>query len=124
MKPHTKVRIFIAAVAVALSFGAQAASPKLGETQMCLDTQNIRDTQVVDDQTIVVRLSPGEEYRRLDMNKNCNLRAGNGFAYSTSLPKLCKQDVLKLIDSSQTCSIDQIVTIDKAEAKALEQHKK
>jgi hypothetical protein len=126
LKSHIKVGFSLAAVAfiAAASFTAQAASPRVGEAVMCIDSNNIRNTQVVDTRTVLVHLSPGDQYRRIDMTKTCMLTRADGFAYSTSLPKLCKQDILRVIDTAQTCLIDQIVVIDKAEAKALQAKKR
>lgn len=94
----------------------------VGDTQMCINSNHISDTPVIDRKTILVKmLIPKDGYKRIDLARNCSgLYSGNGFSYDTSLNKLCKQDVLFAIGSGgSACFIDQIVTIDKAEARRL-----
>ncbi|MBD24126.1 MAG: hypothetical protein CMG46_03865 [Candidatus Marinimicrobia bacterium] len=94
----------------------------IGDTQMCINSEHIIDTPVIDRKTILVKmLIPKDGYKRIDLVRNCSgLYEGNGFSYDTSLNKLCKQDLLFANGSAgSACLIDQIVTIDKAEARRL-----
>ena len=114
---------FVAATVVAMP--AWADGENVGDTQMCIESNRISSTQVLGHNTILVKMSPGNGYKRIDLLNNCStLNKTTGFAYDTSLNKLCKQDALRVLDSGQTCLIDKIVTIDEAEAKALQQRKK
>ncbi len=110
----------IAAGIVALSTtAAHAASPvEKGGTQMCIDTAQMAESPVIDNKTILVRMRGGG-YKRIDLLNNCSQLATNGFAYETSINRLCVQDTLRPLDSGGVCMIDKIVTIDNAEAKTL-----
>jgi len=123
---------YIAKSLMTLGFAAAVvASPawadgeNIGDTQMCIESNRISSTQILNRKTILVKMSPGNGYKRIDLLNNCStLDKTTGFAYDTSINKLCKQDALRVLDSGQTCLIDKIVTIDAAEAKALQQRKK
>lgn len=107
---------FIAAPAFAVD------GDSVGDTQMCIDSHHIRDAPVIDGKTILVKMRvPKDGYKRIDLIRNCaGLYDGSGFAYSSSLNKLCKQDGLIAIGSGGAhCFIDKIVTIDEAEATEL-----
>jgi hypothetical protein len=126
-----KTQIFAAAALLgfaalpATSSSALADGEKIGDTQMCIESNRIQSTTILNHKTILVRMMPGNGYKRIDIKSNCStLDKSTGFAYDTSINKLCKQDVLRVLDSGQTCMIDQIVTIDEAEAKALQRKKR
>jgi hypothetical protein len=112
----TLASVFIAAPAFAED------GDSVGDTQMCINTHHIRDTPVIDGKTILVKMRvPKDGYKRIDLIRNCaGLHNGTGFAYSSSLNKLCKQDGLIAIGSAGShCFIDKIVTIDEEEAMEL-----
>jgi hypothetical protein len=112
--------VAVAAVVGLAAVPAFAEGENVGDTQMCIDSNRIRSTEILNHKTILVRMNTGSTYKRIDMLSNCStLDKSTGFIYDTSINKLCKQDALRIIDSGQTCLIDQIVTIDAAEAKAL-----
>jgi len=113
------------AAAAVVATPAWADGENIGDTQMCIESNRISSTQILNRKTILVKMSPGNGYKRIDLLNNCStLDKTSGFAYDTSINKLCKQDALRVLDSGQTCLIDKIVTIDAAEAKALQQRKK
>jgi hypothetical protein len=119
LKAHVLAAALLAGAAV---MPAHAEGEKVGDTQMCIESNRIRSTQILNHKTILVRMVSANEYKRIDILNNCStLDKSTGFAYDTSINKLCKQDTLTVLDSGQTCMIDQIVTIDAAEAKALQQ---
>lgn len=126
MNPQMKSMVAITALigAAFAALPALAEGEKIGDTQMCIESNRISSTQILNHKTILVKMSPGNGYKRIDILNNCaTLDKSTGFAYDTSINRLCKQDTLRVLDSGQTCLIDKIVTIDAAEAKAL-QHKK
>ncbi|GEM_PF-1321186 len=108
---------------IALSTASFASEgDNVGDTQMCIDSHLIDDTPIIDSETILVRMvSPANSFKRIDLARKCpGLNKGTGFAYDTSIAKLCKQDTLAPLNSSGVrCIIDQIVTIDAAEARTL-----
>ena len=89
----------------------RAEGENAGETQMCVPLQQIDDRRVIDDKTILLKMVVGPSYKRIDLARPC------------SGLQLCKQDILRVIQEplsmGSQCIIDQIVTIDEAEAKAL-----
>jgi hypothetical protein len=121
----TPLNWYQAAAFITLAGGLLAApalaleETSIGDTQMCINSHHIRDTPVIDGKTILVKMRiPKDSYKRIDLVRKCaGLHDGRGFAYSTSLNKLCKQDSLVALGSGGAhCFIDKIVTIDKAEA--------
>ena len=122
MKTHVKL---LSAAVFAGGFIAPAAmaapGDTVGESQMCIEAHDINQTQVANHTTIVAHMrSPSRGYKRLDLGKNCSIDKGTGFAWDTSVGKLCTSDTLKLLDGfGRICVINKIVTIDKQEADAL-----
>jgi hypothetical protein len=109
------IRLFlITAMATAFcgalfSVDAQAESQAekyLGEREMCLDVFRIKESMVLDDQSVIFQTYDGRFYvNRLPVPCH-GLRIANGFAYETHYQKLCKQDVVELLDSgSATAAI-------------------
>jgi hypothetical protein len=119
-------RFFLAANIAMLLCGwlAQAAhaAEEIGETQMCVPLQQISNRTIIDNRTIVLRMVGGPKYKRIDLARDCpGLKSAGGFASATSISRLCKQDILRVIEEpmGSQCIIERIVTIDEAEAKAL-----
>jgi hypothetical protein len=122
MKRNTSWLFAAAASAVVglASLPAFAEGENVGDTQMCIESNRIRSTEILNDGTVLIKMIGSKDYKRIDMLNRCStLDKSTGFIYDTSINKLCKQDALTVIDSGQTCLIDKIVTIDAAEAKAL-----
>ena len=127
MRSQTKIGLFlaVAAISCATSFAARAEGEKVGDTQMCIESNRIKNTQVLDNKTVLISMDTARDnFKRIDLARTCGLTGGRTFSYSTSLPKLRKQDVLTVIETGEACVIDQIVTIDSAEAKSLQAAKK
>lgn len=111
----------ISAGLVLAAAAARAEGESIGDTQQCVRLQYIDQTPVVNNKTILVKMKGNGGYKRIDLLNNCTgLKIQGGFSYSTSINQLCKQDALRVIEPiGATCLIDQIVTIDEAEYKAL-----
>ena len=77
---------------------AQGKAEKyLGSREMCLETVRIKETRILDDQTILFEMRDGAIYiNRLPVVSH-GLKLAGGFQYSTSIAKLCKQDTIKVI---------------------------
>ena len=116
-------KIFAAVVMMGSTIPAWAAQgDNVGETQMCIQTNYISSTPVIDQRTILVEMrGAGRGYKRIDLMSGCaGLDRSTGFAYETSINRLCVQDSLKVLEPvGSVCMIDKIVTIDATEAKAL-----
>ena len=117
MKKMALVMSFVGAALVATS--AQADTVVVGEEVQCLRSQDIRQTTPVSNETIAVKLR-NKRFARIDMLNRCSgLKIEGGFSYATSINKLCKQDVLRVIRAGTPCTMDKIVGIDEDEYKEL-----
>ena len=112
---------FCVLAVLAARSAAAAEGSAIGDTQMCIDSNAIRRTPVVDSRTIVVEMRGGAHgYKRIDLKGICpGLDRQTGFSYESSINKLCVPDGLRVLDSGAVCMIDKIVTIDEREAKEL-----
>lgn len=117
--------LFFAAL---FSFNAMAETKSekyLGKKESCIEVVRIKETRILDDQTILFGMRGGEFYLNRLPVRCISLKIAGGFSYSTSIDKLCKQDTIKVVQPGsapgQTCSIGEFVefkekgTIDKIE---------
>ena len=118
--------LIIRNVFAALGFALAAAEPaaaadKVGSAQMCIMSNYIEETPVIDNRTILVRMNPGRGYKRIELETDCNtISDGKSLAFDTSVNRLCVQDTLNAHeDSGHACTISKIVTIDADEAQEL-----
>lgn len=116
------VRLFAAAVlstaALAVSLPAFADGHE-EKSQQCIRLQDVRQTPVIDNKTILVEMR-GKTYKRIDLRNRCSgLKIEGGFSHATSINRLCIQDTLRVLRSGGICMIDQIVDITAEEADAL-----
>lgn len=115
------------------AMNAQAADARLSETsgkvgaaQMCIMSNYIEETPVIDNRTILVRMNPGRGYKRIELEADCNtINDGKNLAFDTAVNRLCVQDTLNAHeDSGHACTISKIVTIDADEAQELMQRRR
>lgn len=73
----------------------------IGEPKMCLQLQDIRRSQVIDDMTIDFYTRSGDVYRnRLPMS--CpQLGFERAFTYATSITQLCSVDIITVLIQGQ-----------------------
>jgi hypothetical protein len=120
------IGIFFIATLFSFSVMAETQSQKyLGKKESCIDISRIKQSRVLDDQTILFEMRGGKFYINRLPVRCVSLKIAGGFSYSTSIDKLCKQDIIKVVQPSsapgQTCSIGEFVefkekgTIDKIE---------
>jgi hypothetical protein len=76
-------------------FAESQADKYLGERKMCLDVVRIKETRILDDQTILLETYGGAVYISRLPAPCTGLRIGGGFSYNTSISKLCKQDIIQ-----------------------------
>lgn len=69
----------------------------LGDAEMCLETVRIKETRIIDDQTVLFIMRSGELYLNRLPIKCIGLRIAGGFGYETSIAKLCKQDIVTTV---------------------------
>ncbi len=93
-----------------------------GNVETCVPIRQIDDSRIIDDKTIVLRTLGSTPYRRIDLTHECpGLVDADNFSSATSISQLCRQDVVRVFRSpiASQCTIERIVIIDEAEAKAL-----
>jgi hypothetical protein len=80
------------------------AEKYLGAKEMCLETVRIKDTRILDDQTILFGMRDNTFYINRLVVPSPGLRIAGGFSYETSIAKLCKQDIIKVVSPSSAPS--------------------
>jgi hypothetical protein len=86
------VLMAVAFMVPGLASAESKAEKYLGETEMCLETYQIKETRIIDNQTILFIMRSGGLYLNRLPVRCVGLRIADGFAYSTRIAKLCKQD--------------------------------
>lgn len=89
------------------------AKQYLGERDSCLDSIRIYQSRVIDDQTIVFD-GLGKVYVSRLPVRCPGLGFHEGFSYTTSINKLCKQDVIRVINTAAigaTCPMGEFVEL-------------
>lgn len=72
---------------------------RTGETVTCLSLHNIRDTDAVDDYTLLVEAPRGEMYIN-ELNNRCiGLAREQRYVHKTSQNQLCRGDIIQVMDS-------------------------
>jgi hypothetical protein len=91
------------------------ADKYLGERKMCLETMMIKETRILDDQTILLETYGGAVYMSRLPSPCVGLRIAEGFSYSTSISKLCKQDIIEVVNqtplSGNRCGLGEFILI-------------
>lgn len=74
------------------------AEKYLGETVTCLDTVRLKESRVLDNQTIAFKMLDGTMYLNRLTAPCPGLYISGGFSYETSLPKLCVHDIITVVE--------------------------
>lgn len=69
------------------------------EGERCISTRAIRDTQIIDDRTILFRMRGGDVYVNNLTNTCRGLRRERRFSYSPTAGRLCDVDTIRVIES-------------------------
>ena len=89
----------------------------IGPARMCLQLQDIRNTRVIDDQTIDFITRSGDVYRNRLPNSCPQLGFERGFTYATSITQLCSVDIITVLVQGQpmmrgaSCGLGQFTPI-------------
>ena len=75
--------------------GESQSEQYLGEREMCLEVVRIKESEVLDDQTILFETYGGAFYLSRLPIKCPGLRISGGFAYETHSDKFCMQDTIQ-----------------------------
>jgi hypothetical protein len=84
----------ILACTIAVPALAETPAPK---AKSCVNIANIRDTRVIDDQTIDFVMSDGRTLRNNLPNKCPGLKINRTFGYATAQSQLCNVDIITVI---------------------------
>lgn len=95
------------------ALAASKAEQYLGEPESCLDVQRIKETRIIDDQTIFFIMRGGQRYLNRLPVRCSGLVIANGFGYGTSISKLCMQDSITTISPGSapgnTCMLGKFI---------------
>lgn len=93
-----------------------------GEPQTCVQINQIRSTQVIDDQTIDFRMQGGRILRNTLPNRCPGLGFERAFSYRTSIAQLCNVDIITVVvqgggpQIGASCGLGQFVPVKPAPA--------
>jgi hypothetical protein len=78
-----------------------ASLKRTGEKQTCLGIPQINQITAVDEKTLLIR-SGANNWFVSDLSTRCRgvVSAGNRIEYATSLPQLCRNDILRIVDNA------------------------
>jgi hypothetical protein len=89
---------FVSVIFSSSVFAETKAEKVLGESLSCLNIVNIKDTKILDDQTILFETSDRAVYiNRLPAFCE-GLRSADAFSYATSLDRLCGVDIITVVE--------------------------
>lgn len=77
-----------------------AGLQRTGDKQTCLNVRLISEITAVDEKTLLIRSGANNWYVS-DLGRRCNgvVSRGNRIEYTTSLPQLCRNDILRIVDN-------------------------
>ena len=101
--------MFLLSGAAVLAQEGAAETEAVGETEedltfdregeRCISTRAIRDTQIIDDRTILFRMRGGDVYVNNLTNTCRGLRRERRFSYRPTAGRLCDVDTIRVIES-------------------------
>ncbi len=95
----------IAALAVLFALGAASVTPALAGSPVCLQTNLIDRTTVVNPKTILFRMKDGKVWRS-DMRVACLSLKYNGFVYVTHADEICGgSQSIRVLNTDQVCML-------------------
>lgn len=116
----TSLLAIVAALALGTGATAASAADPVGSTHTCVRLSDIRESPIVSDKTIVLKMRGRNDFKRVDMHGTCSGMKFSGIGHTTPTAELCTSDSITVLQPvGAVCMIDKIVTIDKAEADQL-----
>ncbi len=97
-------------------FAENQVDKYLGKRTSCINIINILDTRVLDDGTILFETDMNKVYINRLPYQCPGLKMEGSFSYSTSLSRLCRQDIIKVLDeaggiSTSQCGLGEFVLL-------------
>lgn len=96
--------LFAALILSLATTGASAAeavadnTAAAGRTERCIPIRSIRQTKVIDDQTIVFYTAGNRNYRNRLPHSCSGLAIADSFSYRTSQSQLCSVDIISVLN--------------------------
>jgi hypothetical protein len=91
------------------------ADKYLGEKETCLNLTTIKETRILDEQTILFETYGGTVYINRLPAQCFGLRISGSFSYETSISKLCKWDIITVFETgsgvSAKCGLGEFIQI-------------
>lgn len=114
----------VALTLAATGVAAQEASPHQTLGDRCIRISRIFESQVIDEQTVILDMRGGPDLKMELADKCPGLRNHRGFSYSSSIDRLCAHgDVIRAIRDSHglgsTCAIASFTPLTADESAAL-----
>lgn len=126
---HLSAAAAVAALTFTLTLAAtEAAAEEAGPHQTlgdrCIRVSRIFESQVIDEQTVILDMRGGPDLKMALAGKCHGLRHYRGFSYSSSIDHLCaRTDVIRVIRGSRgrgsTCAIASFTPLTADESAAL-----
>lgn len=85
------------------AFGAETATTNTNNAnneRRCIPIANIRNTEVIDDQTIAFYMRNGDVYNNHLPHRCSGLDIDKAFSYQTSQSQLCNVDIISVLNHS------------------------
>lgn len=107
MRVFTGRSLLIAALPLAVAACSTTSNRELAEVKpigpekMCLQLRDIRNSNVIDDQTIDFVTRNGDVYRNRLPNSCPQLGFERAFSYATSITQLCSVDIITVFMNGQ-----------------------
>lgn len=116
-----KTSLIALTTALTLGLGtASAFADTVGENHRCVRLSDIRESPVINDKTIVLKMRSKDDFKRVDMRGTCSGMKFSGIGHTTPTDELCTSDAITVLQPvGAACMIEKIVTINKAEADSL-----
>ncbi len=93
----------IAVIAMLLATAMASATPALAAANICLQTDRIDRTTVVNPKTILFRMKDGKVWRS-DMRTACLSLKFYGFAYVTHADEICGgEQTIRVLNTDEVC---------------------
>ena len=96
-------------------FAESQADKYLGERKVCLNAASIKETLILDDQTILFEMYGKAVYLSYLPAECKGLWVSKGFSYTVAGSKLCKQEVIEIVDQGPfrgtRCGLGEFVLI-------------
>jgi len=113
------------------ALAAEETPEKANEARNCVQIVRLRQSHILDDQTIVFEMR-GNEYYRNDLPNRCpRLGFERAFTYATSITQLCNVDIITVLQNfggsvqpGASCGLGKFVPITKEEFVALRKEKR